>query len=81
MGLDDRIYLPPTDPWGFAIDFQLIPFRILKLDAFGNAMIDRPDNRPGGYAVGKAQPRWKTIAAAVLYRQLQKKTRCAAALR
>src|SRR5919198_2432248 len=41
---NDRFLLLPGALRDFAIDFQLIPFWVFKVDAFGDAVVNGPDD-------------------------------------
>src|SRR4029453_5879700 len=44
IGDNDRFLFLPGALRDFAIDFQLIAFRVFKVDAFCNAVVDGPDD-------------------------------------
>src|SRR5437879_4276955 len=44
IGDNDRVLLLPGTLRDFAIDFQLIAFRVFKIDTFGDAVVNSPDD-------------------------------------
>src|SRR2546425_11306541 len=45
IGDNDRVLLLPGTLRDFTINFQLIALRVFKIDAFGDAVVNRPDDR------------------------------------